>query len=557
MQVILLATDQSQKLPPLTEHTPAPLLPITNRPVMAYAIEVLARADVKQIMVALARRGSEIAAYFGNGRSWGVQLDYLVQRDVYNLTDVLRGAAARVHETLLIMPADTVLDLDIETALAEHRAHGGAATLILHTQNSANILPVRLNSFNRVQQVSGISVQGDLQFTGACILEPSALEHLIQHGIPDDTMLFTSLLSAEIPVFGYVSEGYWNPLNSLEAYHEAQRVFLYCAYHEVTAKQGEHPRVRYPSIEGQQIAPGVWVGRNHAIHPNARFAAPLCIGEGCLIGDDVELGPYTVIGAHSVVDDGATVLHSTVSSRTYVGQLINLADRIVERTTIINPQTTQHIEVVDPFLLSKIAFERSRNLERVLTSVVAALLLLLTSPVLVLIALMVALTSGGRIFRREQRIGRRANATKLAEVSTLELLYFNTQRSDGSRTLLGTWLMCWGLDHLPCLWNVFVGDINFVGVKPLTEDEAAHLRESWHEKRNDAAVGLTGLWFTQSEPETDLDAVLVADVYYAATRSRPGDVRILLQTPRAWIRRSRFLTSKRMRTARSLPRQIA
>ncbi|HEU5011552.1 MAG TPA: sugar transferase, partial [Roseiflexaceae bacterium] len=480
-----------------------------------------------------------------------------VQRDVYNLTDVLRGAASRVHETLLIMPADTVLDLDIEAALAAHRANGGAATLILHAQHSANSLPIRLSSFNRVQPVGTSSAQGDLQFTGACILEPQALEYLIQHGIPDDTMLFTALLAAEIPVFGYVSEGYWNPLNSLQAYHAAQRVFLYSAYQQVTAEDCEQPRVRYPSIEGQQIAPGVWVGRNHAIHPNARFAAPLCIGDGCLIGDDVELGPYAVIGPNSVVDDGATVQHSVVSSRTYVGRLVNLADRIVERTTIINPQTTQHIEVVDPFLLSNIVREHSRGLERVLTALVAGLLLLLASPLLVLIALLVALTSGGRIFRREQRVGRRANPSKIAETSTLDVWYFNTQRSDGSRTLFGTWLTCWGIDHLPSLWNVFVGDLNFVGVKPLTLDEAAHLRESWHEKRNDAAAGLTGLWFTQSEPETDLDAVLVADVYYAATRSRRGDLRILLQTPRAWLRRSRLLASKRMRSSRSLPRQMA
>lgn len=555
MQVILLATDQLQKLPPLTEHTPAPLLPITNRPVMAYAIEMLARAGVKQIMVALARRGSEIASYFGNGRPWGVQLDYLVQRDVSNLADVLCGAASRVHETLLVMSADMVLDFDIEAALAAHRAHGGAATLILHAPACADTLPIHLNAFNQVQQIDTASAPGDVQFTGACLLEPPALEYLVQRGVHDDHALVAALLAAGLPVFGYVSDGYWNPLNSLEAYHEAQRVFLYSACHEASSAQDEQPRVRYPSIDGQQIAPGVWVGRNHAIHPNARFAAPLCIGDGCLIGDDVELGPYAVIGSHSVVDDGATVLRSTVSNRTYIGRLVNLADRIVERTTIIDPQTNQQIEVVDPFLLATVSIQRSRRLRRALTSMLAALLLLLASPALVLLALVTMLTTGGRPFRREQRIGRRASATGTAETTRLELLFFNTQRNDGSHTPLGAWLTWWRLDHLPTLWNVLVGDLNFVGVKPLTLHEAVHLRESWHEKRNDAAAGLTGLWFTQTEPDADIDAVLVADVYYAATRSWRGDMRILLQTPGAWLRRSRHAASKRVHTPRSLPSQ--
>ena len=556
MQAILLATDQLQKLAPLTEHTPAPLLPITNRPVMAYAVEVLARSEVKQIMVALANRGSEIASYFGNGRSWGVQFDYLVQRDAYNLTDVLRGAAARVHETLLVMSANAVLDLDIEAALAEHQAHGGVATLILHTQANAESMSVRLNSFGRVQQIGTSSDHKELQFTGACILEPQALEYLIQCGVSDDTTLFTSPMALHIPIFGYICDGYWNPLNSLEAYQEAQRVFLHSAYAEDAPAHTDIPRVRYPSIDGQQVAPGVWVGRNHAIHPNARLAAPLCIGDGCLIGDDVELGPYVVVGSHSVIDEGATVLRSTVSGRTYIGRLVNLADRIVERTTIINPHTAQHIEVVDPFLLSNVALERSQRLRRMLTAMAAAMLLLVALPMLLIIGLLVGLTSGGRIFQREQRIGRRALAASTTKETLLQLWLFNTRRSDGSSTLLGSWLKHTELDHLPSLWNVFVGDLNFVGVKPLTLDEAAHLGESWHETRNDAAAGLTGLWFTQTYRDTDIDAVLVADVYYAATRSWRSDLHIMAQTPGAWVRRVRHSKTVAMHAPRQLPRQI-
>ncbi len=556
MQAILLATDQLQKLAPLTDCTPAPLLPITNRPVMAYAVEVLARSDVKHIMVALANRGSEIASYFGNGRSWGVQFDYLVQRDAYNLTDVLCGAAARVHETLLVMPADTVLDLDVEAALAEHQAHGGVATLILHTQTGADAMPVRLSSFGRVQQVGTSSDHEELQFTGACILEPQALEYLIQCGVSDDSTLFTSLMALHIPIFGYICDGYWNPLNSLDTYQEAQRVFLQSAYGEAASADIDLPRVRYPSIDGQQIAPGVWVGRNHAIHPNARLAAPLCIGDGCLIGDDVELGPYAVVGPHSVVDEGATVLRSTVSERTYIGRLVNLTDRIVEHTTIINPHTAQHIEVVDPFLLSNVTLEQPQRLRRVLTAMAAAMLLLMSLPGLLIIGLIIGLTSGGRVFRRERRVGRRALAISATDETTLQLLFFNTQRSDGSSTLFGTWLKRTGLDHLPTLWNVLVGDLNFVGVKPLTLDEAAHLGESWHETRNDAAAGLTGLWFTQTYRGTDIDAVLVADVYYAATRSWRSDLRIIVQTPGAWVRRVRHSTAIAVHTPRQLPRQI-
>src|SRR6476620_12732517 len=126
----------------------------------------------------------------------------------------------------------------------------------------------------------------------------------------------------------------------MNAYQDAQKVFLYSAYERdeasIATANVDVPRVRYPSIEGQEIAPGIWVGQNHIIHPSARLAPPLCIGEGCRIGYGVELGPEVVIGSSVVMDDDATIFQSTVLDRTYVGQLVNINNRVIFKTTLID-----------------------------------------------------------------------------------------------------------------------------------------------------------------------------------------------------------------------------
>ena len=53
VQAILLATGETNKLRPLTETVPAPMLPVADRPVMLYAVELLARQGIKQILVSL------------------------------------------------------------------------------------------------------------------------------------------------------------------------------------------------------------------------------------------------------------------------------------------------------------------------------------------------------------------------------------------------------------------------------------------------------------------------------------------------------------------------
>lgn len=535
MQVLLWATE-AQQHHPLRETIAAPLVPITNRPVMAYSVELLARAGVKHIMVSVCDSAGQVMSHFGNGRTWGVQFEYLVQRETTGLVGLLQWAAPRSTETLLVLRADAVLDLDIEAALAEHRARQSAVTAILHRHAEANVPVVALDQQCHLQPSS--NAEQTYALTGAFLIEPRSLPQLANIAVNAD--LVQALRADGQPVLGYVTEGYWNALATLEAVQEAQRVFLYSAYDAPAT--APTPRVRFPSIDGQQIAPGIWVGPNHAIHPHAKIAAPVCIGTGCLIGEHVELGPETVLGPQSIVDDGATVLCSTVLARTYIGQLVHLADRIVDRTAIFDPQSQHRTAVVDPFLLTEVLIKRPRQLHRVLTLGAAGLLLLLTLPLLLIVGVLVSLTSGRRIIRHVPRYGRRATSDGGRGLEVFSMYQFCTAYPDGRPTPLGPWLKRWYLHYLPSLWNVFTGDLNLVGVKPLTIDEASQLTEAWHNQRNDAVVGLFGLWFVQTSRRDELDNVLVADAYYAALHTWRDNVRILAETPGAWLRRARQST---------------
>lgn len=541
MQVILLATDEQRSLPPLTDTIPAPMLPIVDRPVMATTIEVLARAGHKQIMVSLYERGGQIAAYFGDGRRWGLELKYLTQRQAWGSGGALRFAGGLVKDKVLLLPGDALIDLDLDEALAFHERHGGIATAILHSACYGPMTPrLCVDAAGRIV-ADGKPADGarPMSATQAYIIEPRALDLLPRREPCDITEdLIPALLAAGEPVYGYAMGGYWNPLSSIAAYQEAQEVYLYSAYSQRVPDEdvgGPAQRVRFPSLEARQVAPGIWVGRDHSIHPTVKLAAPTYIGPSSWIGREVELGPATVIGANVVIDDDATVSRSTVLSETYVGRLVNVDERVVTWSTISDVEGGDTTRVVDPFLISHVrAGASDRGTTRSGAGAMVALLLLaVLSPLLLVVALATLLTTGGLIIRLP-RVGQRVSEGVQRQ---FYLLRFRTRRADGMHTPLGRLFERLDLHRMPELLNVVAGELALVGVKPLDPAEAAQLREEWHQRRHESPAGFTGLWYLQTDPDSPLDAVIVADVYYTATRSWRSDLLCLLRTPHAWRRR--------------------
>jgi NDP-sugar pyrophosphorylase family protein/lipopolysaccharide/colanic/teichoic acid biosynthesis glycosyltransferase len=550
MQILLLATDEHIAPEPLSDTFAAPMVPVVNRPVMATAIEVLARAGYKKIMVALWRRGGSVAAYFGSGQRWGVHIEYITLREPLGNAGALKWAGSLIRETTLVLSASAVLDIDIEAALSFHRAHNAPLTLIAHaSRNDVPHLSLEINKHGLLE--SSASDASSLSFTGAFIAEPGLIDLIAARCSADVyNELVPRLLREAIAVPVYHCRNYWNPLVSLEAYQEAQEVFLYSAYnasrsHDVVLR-GDLPRVRYPSIEGRQIAPGIWVGHEPLIHPAARLASPMVIGNNTWIGRDVELGPGVVLGPNVIVDDEATISQSTVLDSSYIGQLVNVHQRVINQAAMSDPATGETIRVTDPFLLSRATphFEQNGSrLKRVLSSLIALAMLVLLSPLLLLLALL-SLLASGRVFEPLTRVSyRRTGPDQPVEPQTFQLWRFAMSRRDGTSSGIGRWLRRSELDRWPELLNILRGDLALVGVKPLAIEEDALLVDEWQLRRREAPVGFTGLWYTQCPPDADLDSILVADAYYAATRSWREDIFLCLRTPQAWLRR-RYLRSR-------------
>jgi lipopolysaccharide/colanic/teichoic acid biosynthesis glycosyltransferase len=190
--------------------------------------------------------------------------------------------------------------------------------------------------------------------------------------------------------------------------------------------------------------------------------------------------------------------------------------------------------------------------KRVLDLVAGGVLLLVTVPLLVVIAVAVRLDSPGPVLLRQQRTGRGgvrftmfkfrtmvANAEELkaslAHLNVLPPPDFKIP-DDPRITRVGRVLRATSLDELPQLLNVLLGDMSLVGPRPTTFSAATY--DAWHGKRLEVRPGITGLWQTRGRNTTTFDERLRLDIAYIDRRSLTLDVRILLETVAAVARRT-------------------
>jgi lipopolysaccharide/colanic/teichoic acid biosynthesis glycosyltransferase len=179
---------------------------------------------------------------------------------------------------------------------------------------------------------------------------------------------------------------------------------------------------------------------------------------------------------------------------------------------------------------------------RILDILLASFFVLVASPLLVLIAAALVLTSGLPLFYKGDRVGRGGRIFHMLKFRTLrrgaeERLgpYLGAElveRTRAETTRLGRRLRAMQLDELPQLWNILRGDMSFVGPRPIRprffEQLASDLPAYW--QRLVVRPGLTGFAQVRHGYETSMAEKLAHDLEWIADRSVPLYLRTLIVT---------------------------
>lgn len=165
--------------------------------------------------------------------------------------------------------------------------------------------------------------------------------------------------------------------------------------------------------------------------------------------------------------------------------------------------------------------------------------LVILAPVMAAVALTVRLRLGRPVLFRQIRVGRGESRFELVKFRTMtdERGPDGQLLPDGDRlTPFGSWLRSTSLDELPELWCVLIGEMSFVGPRPLPTKYLDRYRFD-ERRRHDVRPGITGWAQVNGRNAVGWDERLALDVWYVANRNLRLDLRILFMTLAAVIRR--------------------
>ncbi|HEY1626986.1 MAG TPA: mannose-1-phosphate guanyltransferase [Streptosporangiaceae bacterium] len=326
MKAVVMAGGEGTRLRPMTANQPKPLLPVANRPIMEHVLRLLKRHGFDETVVTVQFLAALVRNYFGDGEEFGMSLQYATEEMPLGTAGSVRNAEDELRDdSFLVISGDALTDMDLSALVRYHKDSGALVTVgLARVPDPLEFGIVITQEDGRIQRFLEKPTWGqvfsDTVNTGVYVMEPEVLAEVTPGEVVDwSGDVFPKLLKRGAPLFGYISDGYWEDVGTHESYMKAQADVL-------------AGRVQ-TDIAGFEVSPGVWVAEGAEVDPDAVLTGPMCIGDYAKIEAGAHLREYTVIGANVVVKEGAFLHRAVVHNNVYVGQGVTLRGCVVGKNT--------------------------------------------------------------------------------------------------------------------------------------------------------------------------------------------------------------------------------
>ncbi|MBD2167353.1 NDP-sugar synthase [Calothrix sp. FACHB-156] len=337
MKAMILAAGKGTRVRPITYTIPKPMIPILQKPVMEFLLELLRQHGFDQIMVNVSHLAEEIENYFRDGQRFGVQIAYSFEGQIVDGTLVgeavgSAGGMRRIQDfspffddTFVVLCGDALIDLDLTEAVKWHRAKGSIATIITKSVPKEEVSSYgvvvtdddgRIKAFQEkpsTEEALSTNIN-----TGIYIFEPEVFKY-IPSGIEYDigSQLFPKLVEIGAPFYAIPMDFEWVDIGKVPDYWRAIRGVLL----------GEIKNVQIP---GHEVAPGIYTGLNVAVNwDKVDITGPVYIGGMTRIEDGAKIVGPAMIGPNCWICSGATVENSVIFEWSRLGPEVRLIDKLV------------------------------------------------------------------------------------------------------------------------------------------------------------------------------------------------------------------------------------
>jgi dTDP-glucose pyrophosphorylase len=221
--VFLMAGGRGQRLRPLTDDTPKPMLRIAGRPILQIIVENLVQQGFSDFFISVNYKRDMVRQHFGDGSAWGARIRYVEEEEAHPLGTA--GALSLIPEKpthpMIVMNGDILTKVAFGSLLDFHQEHGSVATMCVRDYFVQVPYGVIELDDHRLSEIVEKPVHRFLVNAGIYVLEPSAVALVPSGAAFDMPALFERLAKDRKHASVYPITEYWLDIGRMDDFNKA------------------------------------------------------------------------------------------------------------------------------------------------------------------------------------------------------------------------------------------------------------------------------------------------------------------------------------------------
>lgn len=470
LRAVVIATATASYREPFGADFPVALMPYGAQTISEHMIESLANAGVTHIDLVVSDRPEAIRSILGNGRRWGVSLNWHLAKDPARPYDGLRALDLMGCRRVLIGHVDRVI--------------AGVSALNMVNQDKVALY---IDGFDQLSWAGWASMSGAkvMAAVEAGALDPRQNDWRMFEG---ERMMLSRELCMRV--------------------HDARSL--------LDAQK---------SVLEMMDVPPTWIKRpwgaqspKSHVDAAAQIEGPVLIGPGCFVGPRSSIGPHVVLTRNVVVSSDTQIENSLVMPDTLIGDGLSVADSVVSGNSLSNLRLDVHTTLAPEDGLATNMSGMTRKAPGLLGRALALVAVSACFPIYFIDAMSRPLLNQPPRWALRQAVQRRN--PKTGRLETI-LLRGTARQLKGIPALFASY---------GAMLDIVEGRRCWFGVRARTEAEWVALRHEWQVLLSEVPFGLFTEPAWTDEEDMALEAQAAADVYFAARRGIKEHCRVLLHT---------------------------
>ncbi|HET8606083.1 MAG TPA: NDP-sugar synthase [Gaiellaceae bacterium] len=337
LPAVILVGGQGTRLRPLTDRTRKDMLPLVDRPLLAYTFEHLQRHGVERAVLSCGYLPTQLEDFFGDEWS-GFRLEYRVEAEPLGTGGAVRFAAEGIGESFYAVNGDSLREADLGALADFHHERGAKATILLTpVADPTRYGLVRLAGDGKVKRFlekpRPEEIDTNLINAGVYVLEPEVLDLIPpDRPVSIEREVFPQLVE-QGACYGLALDGYWLDVGTPESYLQAHR--------DVLERNFE---TEVGDLLGRDYT---YADADAAVEAEARLVPPVYVGGSVAAG--ARIGSVATIGRGATVAAGALVENAVIGPGARIGRGAVVVDSIVGADAVVGEEcAVRGMSIVGP-----------------------------------------------------------------------------------------------------------------------------------------------------------------------------------------------------------------